>query len=706
MTISPDKGFARSEGFGAAGFTALTACFLIGFLAASPAIAEEEQEQAAGSAQAVDELVLQQEIAEEEVPAEDGENARTRYLGPRNLVPAQQEPTSGKPRSIIPGPYVPAGSIAAAAAEMARAEPAAGDSGEGAGEEDGPGGTRSLLGMDAPEVDELADLDPAAIGVLEPGDGGLPADLWRGTRRSTLEVLIPQMSVRAPSPAMHKLVRQLLLSSVGVPPVGDDDDSGLSLLEARLERVAASGNLAALLEMLERVAPRHETSLIRNIRADAYLMDSDILGACDVAREARNDTNGGGDAAAVKWLKILSLCQALEGDRAGVAFNVALLQETGDVTALFDDLIGKVLNRAQGVAETDAGEQGEEAGAGEESGLLAAEPPLDALTAALYRAAGAPVPAAVLDNTPAMVLASLAGRGDLDLNFRAEAAEIAARAGIVPVADLVSAFNAMEFTEDEENSAFLLAETGLGARVDGLLYRLASSSLSDVDKTRYLRVAWRRAHREGMYPALAGVLVGPAAQIELIEDNVSAAHDVVRIALYAGERELADNWYQLARTLASQRSVEGTKALVDMWPLMVTSGVGDIPFSPQILNLWRQSLSILPVGEQRSRAALLYGLLEALGYDIENELWDDVLGAPAISGTTAPSLGVWRQLLIATEGGRLGEGLLLSIVSIGDAGPAGADPSALSSALRALISLGHEADARAIALEVLVANGF
>jgi hypothetical protein len=502
---------------------------------------------------------------------------------------------------------------------------------------------------------------------------------------------------------MNRLVQQLLLSTVAVPRISNDGDAGLALLEARLERVAASGNLPALLELLERVAPRHETAVIREIRADAYLMDSDILGACGVARTAR------GDDGSVRWLKILSLCQALEGDRAGVAFNIGLLQETGDLTPLFDNLLGKVLNRAEGVsAAPESGTLSDSPGLepGEIDASLNSQPPLEALTAALYRAAGAPVPVTVLDNTSAIVLASLAGRGDLDLEFRAEAAEIAARTGIVPAQDLVSAFNAMKFTEDEEASAFLLAETGLGVRVDGLLYKLASSAITDGEKTRYLRVAWRRAHREGMYPALAGVLVGPAASISLTGENISAAQDVSRIALYAGDWELAGRWYQLARTLASQRNVEAVKALVDMWPLMIIAGVGDIPFSPQILNLWRQSLSILPLAEQRRRAALLYGLLEALGYVIENELWDDVLGAPAISGTRAPSLGVWRQLLIATEAGRLGEGLLLSMVTIGNAGPAGADPSALSSALRALTSLGFEDEARAIALEALVANGF
>ena len=697
MTISRDRKYRRGDFPRASG---LAGPLLISALVAWPALAQEAAEEAA------DDYMPPQEMAAEELPADEAADeaeysagTRTRYLGPQNLVPVERDAATGKPRSIIPGPYVPPGSIAGAARieEMAGTEPAA-------GEGESTSGPRSLLGLDEPEVDELQDLDPAAIGVLEPGDGGLPVDLWRGTRRSTLEALSPQLPVGAPSPAMGKLVRQLLLSTVGVPPVNAEGDVGLALLEARLERVAASGNLPALLEMLERVAPRHETPVIRDIRADAYLMDSDILGACAVAREARGDEGG------VKWLKILSLCQALDADRAGVAFNIGLLQETGDADPLFTYLVGEVLDRAQGVASgagPGSSPDSDASGAADApAALLDSQPALDALTAALYRSAAVQVPVAALDSSSAMVLASLAGRGDLDLDFRADAAEIAALSGITPVADLVSAFDAMEFTEDEEASAFLLAETGLGARVDGLLYRLASGAITASEKTRYLRAAWRRAHREGLYPALAGVLAGPAAQIPLTDDNISAAHDVARIALYAGDRQLAGRWYELARSLASQRNVEATKALVDMWPLMIVAGVGDIPFSPQILNLWRQSLAILPVREQRRRATLLYGLLEALGYTIENELWDDVLGAPAVSGTTAPSLGVWRQLLIATEAGRLGEGLLLSLVTIGDAGPAGADLSALSSALRALSRLGFEDDARAIAVETLVAHGF
>ena len=54
---------------------------------------------------------------------------------------------------------------------------------------------------------------------------------------------------------------------------------------------------------------------------------------------------------------------------------------------------------------------------------------------------------------------------------------------------------------------------------------------------------------------------------------------------------------------------------------------------------------------------------------------------------------------------RVGETVLLSLLAIGDVGPAKIEVGVLSTVLKALSSVGLRADARALALEAALTNG-
>jgi hypothetical protein len=54
---------------------------------------------------------------------------------------------------------------------------------------------------------------------------------------------------------------------------------------------------------------------------------------------------------------------------------------------------------------------------------------------------------------------------------------------------------------------------------------------------------------------------------------------------------------------------------------------------------------------------------------------------------------------------RVGEIVLLSLLAIGDVGPAKIEVGVLSTVLRALLAVGLDQDARALAIEAALANG-
>lgn len=599
------------------------------------------------------------------------------YLGPRpGQAPADAQ-ASGPPRSILPGPYVPPGSIAPATPDAG--DPSIAPSAPVAGVPEGTDGVA---------VGALDALDPSAVGVLEPQTGGLPYDLWDGTRRADVVRLLPRLPVATPSPAMNALARRLLLSSARMPE-GDGGAGSADLLVARIERLHASGDLEGLTALMERVPPAVDDPGLRRFGADAALVAGRYDDACATARQAVAEEG------AAYWVKLIAFCRALDGDRAGTDFQVRLLEETEDLPLVFYSLIDRVLLASEQTAA-------------EERDRPITEPmAADPLLFAMARLLDAEIQAAELADTPPLLLSALAATPLLPLEQRLTAAAEAARLGLMSGTAVAGLFDALTYSDVERSSALMLLDSDLGLRVDGLLYRLAAEEPDPVAQARWMLTAWDRALAHDFSAPAAAALAGPLGRLQPTAELAFFAHGAGRIHLMNGRIDQARLWYDLVRGRAAQSDLDATKALVELWPLMLVADVdGRLPFSGRILDLWWQGQAVLPADDRLSRAALLFGMLEALDYPVPEALWRDLLTGPESVPGTTPALGVWRGLIVASESAVLGETVLLGLMGVGERGPQAADPSVLSAAVRALKRVGLEADARRIAFEALVSRGF
>jgi len=106
------------------------------------------------------------------------------------------------------------------------------------------------------------------------------------------------------------------------------------------------------------------------------------------------------------------------------------------------------------------------------------------------------------------------------------------------------------------------------------------------------------------------------------------------------------------------------------------------------------------------RSALLFILLDALGYDLPDQAWDGLLQGSLTITAYVPSPALVRSLESASLNKRLGETVLLGLLALGDVGPSSAAPSTLRTVIRALNGVGLAAEARALALEAALGRGF
>ena len=528
-------------------------------------------------------------------------------------------------------------------------------------------------------VGELVAVDPSVVGLLDESQGGLGASMWNGSDRGRIERLLPRLPMGTLSPAVQDLSRRLLLSTAAVP---EGDPIAPSLLGLRVERLMAGGAIEDVNELLRVAATAVEDPALARAAIDAMLLAGDIPGACQrVLSLVRSDPRP-------YWTKTLAFCRALDNDAAAVSLAVALLRDQGQGgDEAFFSLIGVLTG-----------------GGGEITSLIDPTP----LHLAMLRAAGLGVPADAVAGARPAILWAIATAPNDSLDVRLEAAERAEAAGALDTSILAAIYSAIPYTPEEIDGALDVAVESGGPRVSALLFQAAEVWESPAQRAAALRRALAKA-RDG------GVGLGTAARVGLptarglapAADLMGDADDLVRALLAAGDVEGAWAWLDMASAEAEGGNDEAASVSARLWPLLqLADPEGAFMRDSERARTWWQDLP--PPGDDPAEAArrgLLFTAFEALGTALPAEAWDPLFAGPLTVTAYAPSPAVTSALSAAAGGGRVGETVLLALLALGEVGPEGAEPGVLFDVLGALRRVGLAAEARAIALESVLARG-
>ena len=219
-----------------------------------------------------------------------------------------------------------------------------------------------------------------------------------------------------------------------------------------------------------------------------------------------------------------------------------------------------------------------------------------------------------------------------------------------------------------------------------------------------LQRAWQLSLVDGHYLTIAHATLALARSVTPAPELGWFAADAVRAMIAAGDAASAARWLALAEQTAL-RSPDGARAVVDLWPL-VQLGNPDRPLNQGRLDAWWDSQGELPDPQRRDRVGLLFGLLDALGVEVPATYWTKLLFGPARVTTTVPATPVWHALVRSSAELHIGETVLLSLMVLGNGGPATASEPVLATVISSLVETGLTAEARAIAVEAALAAGF
>jgi hypothetical protein len=500
------------------------------------------------------------------------------------------------------------------------------------------------------QVQPLAAPDLFSLGG---GKSDLPPDLWRGSSGALAKLVIPELASRPITPAAAALVRHVL-EVAGNGPEGAGNDADLA--GARAEALLRLGDVAAAQAITDAASNLPQLNALSRVAAQAALIGGQDDKACSIGDALVMGREGG------FWLRLRAYCQARAGQTAPaqLTFDLAEQQEhQPDYERLMTALL---------------------AGAGAGAVQPALDDPLDF---AISRKLGVDWTPA-LEAAPASIAVAVARDGSAPTAARLAAAARAARLGQAA---------------PEAYGALTPTPTGLpppdasGPLSEAALVVLVGSTNDLTLKESGVIALLKRSKDGPEFQALAR-LAAPAI------GQIMAAHPVLRqpflfamAAAAAGDVASA----KAARAAVGQGTPAPTPADLALLDALIAAASTPVDASAA------DALGPIASGSDaaaRSRAAgalALVGAYAPLGPQARFDVADADLGASHLPPSRLLAL---EQ---AADQGRIGDIALYVLGTCVEAGASGPTPAERALLVRALAKAHLDIDARAFALEGLVA---
>ena len=524
----------------------------------------------------------------------------------------------------------------------------------------------------------LSDLDTAAVGLIDPAEGGLGISIWQGSKRALIEKLLTRLPTRTRSVATRKLAIRLLATRAEAP-LGESN--GPDLLTSRVSRMVELGEVDAASRLANQISVERTDGTLARSAVEALFMQNDNAGACQRVRDfVRRSLDA-------YWQRAFAFCLLLSGDGARADIIVDILSERGEEDIeLFSELI-ETLN-------------------GGEPAAVESLPDPAGLDLAMMRAANIRLPADVLSSDRPAVLRTVVASPNADLDLRLEAGERAFLYGAIDADELNELYAVVEWRETELDDPMSTAASVWGPRGRALLLRTAAAEGSPTMRALILSRAFGLAREKGGRDIVRGA---SAPILKSIPPNPGLswfAPEAVSTLLATGDVEEARAWLRLAgRDNETDPQTEETIARLWALGLLATPAVAEAEVDQRALQEWRRAAFDEDPEAGRRATVLALSLFEAMGVAADPDRWSALLAEGLPARVTAPNVAWARALDEASAAGRVGETVLIALLGL--AGPNSEPPgaAAIRKAVESLRRIGLEAEARELALETAVSHG-
>lgn len=526
------------------------------------------------------------------------------------------------------------------------------------------------------EVDSLSAVDSDSVGLLDESQGGFGVNLWQGTDRALVERLLPGLTPVVRSRIVRDLMVRLLLSRATAPK---GNSIGKGLLALRVDRLAAVGDMRSAVGLLRVSSGGGEDEQLGRAEIEGLYFQNDNSGACAKVRGLIGRHKG------LYWQQANAFCLALSGEHAKSAMIADILREREtDVGPEFFSLVDAL--------------------AGDKDALVESLNEPNGLHLSMMRAANLKLPSDIIHSRRPAVLRAVALSPNATLDIRIDAAEQAMLIGALSPRELGELYGAVQFTPEQLSNPVAAASQNWGPMGRALLLRNAEIPRQPTATAEALRQSWELSRERGGRDIMLRASLPVLRSIDPAPELVWFAKDAASVLFLAGETQRAIAWYVLAQH-QSETNDEAKAAAIALWPLVMLVDEGDENWDPKHLESWLKILQENSGDVAKTQALMLFSLFDALGRPIAPEMWTGLVDVTPSINADIPDAALRFSLRRASEAKRVGETVLMSLLTLGGRSIAGAAPLTITIVIAALRRVGLETEARALALEAAIGAG-
>ncbi|WND03954.1 hypothetical protein QGN29_06150 [Temperatibacter marinus] len=697
-------------------------CFLL--LKTSPIASQETEEENKPSASEEKKSVPKEKKAEE---TEKSSTETTLNAVKKELLSVKEQPKLklqlgpgiGKPLSVLPRPFLPKGSVKLPAKSLSENHPSIQENslpradkidqtlvetqektplveGQPVNKADDiveNTGGQNPLGVSILESGSLAALDPSGVAVNETILSPVGADFWTGLSRAEILTQYSKLTRSGGSSALDKLSRDIYKAGIDLPAPKDEQQDVNGFLRQRFQFLSQSGEGEALASLLALLPADKDWSEFDEEKTKVALAADKRAEACAIA-EGRV-----GSSREAYWLRLLTFCNAINGRRDNVDFQISVLEELDSLSPAFFKLIDYILIEAEtGVAA-------------DRSPDILSPLNIQILEASLVNISRAAVSDLSLENVDPLAVPVLLKAPGVKPEAKVKLLEKALIENWVTSQAFTDFIIRFAPTPIQVADAYSLAQTLEGEEVDiedpGFIIdlTLASQALrADTIEERMtaLQFAYRRAVKAGHMHRLAGGYLPLVRDVPVTTDAAQYAEMMIRMGLVSGDYDLALNWFTMIRQSEAGKVPNLDTTLIKVFPYMALLD-SSISLDDKVSSQWWDAVKADPM--KYEKAGMIATVLEAQQIEVAESFWEKLAEGPVVLKSGAASPAQWRALLKASlEEDR--RGVFNAAHSMIASAKISNIPVALSGTLLAsLVAADYKEISRSLAIEMLVLSG-
>lgn len=533
-------------------------------------------------------------------------------------------------------------------------------------------------------VESLQAVDPNTTGLLS-AEGSLGIDMWQGTDRARIRVLLENLPTEIASPALRDLAYRLLTSSAELPrPRNAAANDKNALLALRITRLAQLGFPEDALSLYESAdLPQDANPALTRTVVEASLLSGEVAKACDIVKAQKTGLQD------PYWQKHLVLCELSSGNKDAARFGATLLEDKGIQDPLFFALVSKIAD-----------------------GLNLSLPEADDLTPlhmGLMWLAEEALPASAVDRAGPAMLRAIASNPHTGLETRLKAAEKAAKLGAVDGGMLAELYKSVSFEAADLQRPISIAMERYDARSRALLFQAASIESAPETKALIIGTSLKLARQNGLYPVAVALHKAQVQQMPVRGDLSQFAGEATRLLFAVGRPKPAEAWLDHLR-IQSARDPEAQLEYQRLWALARLAS-DDFRANREEADRtgWIEAVKLETSDESgrvtSRKAYLAYRLLDVAGQEpASDRAWTDLAAMTPVQQAAKPNPAATTLMVRAAQKGARAEAIAWMLIALGPLDARQTDPDVMVDAIYTLRSLGMALDGRSLALETALTN--